>query len=162
MGKAALVVLALILIPWKLRVQTNASVVPADKRVVAAEVSGVVRSVAVREGQRVQAGDTLAMLDDSENRMRLGRATAELGIARRQMADAEVRRDPAAGSQARLTMELHQTEVDLYREKVEKARLVASITGAVVTPKVEEKVANCRMWARCSASWWTRITWLWK
>jgi RND family efflux transporter MFP subunit len=141
-GKAALVILALILVPWKLRVQTNASVVPADKRVVAAEVSGVVRSVAVREGQRVQAGDPLARLDDSENRMRLGRATTELEIARRQMADAEVRRDPAAQSQARLAMELHQTEVDLYREKVEKARLVASITGAVVTPKVEEKVGE--------------------
>ncbi|MBI4165262.1 MAG: efflux RND transporter periplasmic adaptor subunit [Acidobacteria bacterium] len=140
--KAALVILALVLVPWKLRVQTNATVAPADKRVVAAEVSGVVRSVALREGQRVQAGDPLASLDDSENRMRLGRATAELEIARRQMAEAEVRRDPAAVSQARLAMELHQTEVNLYTQKVKKARLLASISGSVVTPKVEEKAGQ--------------------
>jgi RND family efflux transporter MFP subunit len=140
--KGALVILALIVIPWKLRIQTNATVVPADRRIVAAEVSGVVRSVAIHEGQRVEAGDPLAALDDSENRMRLGRSTAELEIARRQMADAEARREPAAESQARLAMELHQTEVKLYREKVERARLLASISGVVVTPKVEEKVGE--------------------
>lgn len=140
--KAALVILALIVIPWKLRIQSNATVVPADRRVVTAEVSGVIRTVAVHEGQHVRAGETLAALDDSEYRMRLGRASTELEIARRQLADAEVRRETAAASQARLAMELHQTEVDLYREKVEKARLVASIAGAVVTPKVEEKVGE--------------------
>ena len=74
--KGALVILALIVIPWKLRIQTNATVVPADRRIVAAEVSGVVRSVAVHEGQRVETGDPLAALDDGENRMRLGRASS--------------------------------------------------------------------------------------
>jgi RND family efflux transporter MFP subunit len=140
--KAALVILALVGIPWKLRIQTNATVVPADRRLVVAEVSGVVRSVPVREGARVEAGALLAALDDSENRMRLGRAAAELEIARRQMADAEARRDPAAESQARLAMELHQSEVNLYREKVARSRLAAPITGVVITPKVEEKVGE--------------------
>jgi len=140
--KAALVALALIVIPWKLRVQTNATVVPADRRVVSAEVGGVVRSVAVREGQRVEAGETLATLDDSENRMRLGRAAAELEIARRRMSEAEARRDWAAVSQARLAMELHQADTELYGDKVEMARLSALIPGVVVTPKVEEQVGK--------------------
>ena len=140
--KAGLVVLALIVIPWKLRIQSNATVVPADRRMITSEVTGVIRRVAIREGHRVQAGDPLAFLDDSENRMRLGRATTELEIARRQLAEAQARRDPAAASQARLAMELHQTEVILYTEKVKKARLLAPISGAVVTPKVEEKAGQ--------------------
>jgi RND family efflux transporter MFP subunit len=140
--KAGLVVLALIVLPWKLRVQTNATVVPADRRVVSAEVDGVIKQVEVREGQRVSAGSVLAALDDSDNRVRLGKALTDLEIANRQLAEAEARHDWAAASQARLAMDLHQVEAKLYREKVEKARLVASITGVVVTPKVEEKVGQ--------------------
>jgi RND family efflux transporter MFP subunit len=140
--KAGLVVLALIVLPWKLRVQTNATVVPADRRVVSAEVDGVIKQVEVREGQRVSAGSALAALDDSDNRVRLGKALTDLEIANRQLAEAEARHDWAAASQARLAMDLHQVEAKLYREKVEKARLVASITGVVVTPKVEEKVGQ--------------------
>ncbi len=140
--KAALVVLALIIIPWKLRVQTNATIVPADRRIVSAEVSGVLRSVEVREGQRVEAGSALAAIEDSDYRVQLGRALTELEIARRRMAEAESRRDSTAVSQARLTMELHLAQASLYREKVAKARLLASISGVVVTPKVEEKTGK--------------------
>jgi hypothetical protein len=39
-------------------------------------------------------------------------------------------------------MDLHQAEVTLYQEKVEKAHLRASIHGVVVTPKVEEKIGK--------------------
>ena len=39
-------------------------------------------------------------------------------------------------------MDLHQAEVNLYQEKVDKARLRASIHGVVVTPKVEEKTGK--------------------
>ena len=39
-------------------------------------------------------------------------------------------------------MDLHQAEVNLYQEKVEKAHLRASIHGVVVTPKVEEKIGK--------------------
>ena len=49
--KAAIVIGLLVIVPWKFRIQTNATVVPAEKRVVSAEVSGVVQSVPVREGQ---------------------------------------------------------------------------------------------------------------
>ncbi len=137
--KVAAVVLALVLVPWKMRVSTNATVVPAERRTVSAEVAGVVRQVLVREGDRVQAGAVLAQVDDGENRVLLSTATANLQAARRQMADAESRRDLALAGQARLRMELHQSEVDLYQALVEKARLRAPIAGVVVTPKVEER-----------------------
>jgi RND family efflux transporter MFP subunit len=140
--KAAMVIGLLVIIPWRFRIQTNALVVPAERRVVSAEVSGVIESVPVREGQRVHAGDVVASLVDSDYRLLLESAITNLGLDRRQLEDAEARRDWTAASQAQLSMDLHQAEVDLYREKVDKAQLRAPITGIVITPKVEEKAGQ--------------------
>ena len=141
-SKAGIAALLLIVLPWKYRIQTNAIVVPAERRMVSAEVSGVVHRVLAREGQRVSAGDELAGLDDSEDRIRLERALTDLALAHRQLAEAEEKRDWAGASQARLNMDLHQAEANLYQEKVAKAHLRASIQGVVVTPKVEEKIGK--------------------
>ena len=141
-SKVGIAALFLIVVPWKYRIQTNATVVPAERRMVSAEVSGVVQWVPVREGQRVSAGDELAELDDSDDRIRLERALTDLALAHRQLAEAEEKRDWAGASQARLNLDLHQAEVNLYQEKVAKARLRASIQGVVVTPKVEEKAGK--------------------
>ena len=90
-SKAGIAALLLIVVPWKYRIQTNATVVPAERRIVSAEVSGVVQQVPVREGQRVSAGDELAGLDDSDDRIRLQRAMTDLALAHRQLAEAEKR-----------------------------------------------------------------------
>ena len=140
--KAAVAIGLLVIIPWKFRIQTNATVVPAERRVVSAEVSGVVETVPVREGQRVQAGEVVASLVDSDYRLLLEGAVSNLGLARRQLEDAEARRDWTAAGQAQLSMDLHKAEVDLYREKVDKAQLRSPITGVVVTSKVEEKAGQ--------------------
>jgi GAF domain-containing protein len=140
--KAGLVVCLLIIIPWKFRIQTNATVVPAQKRVVSSEVSGVIASVNVREGQRVESGDVLASLTDSDSKLLLEGALSNMGIARRQLEDAEARRDWTAAGQAQLSMDLHKAEADLYREKVDKALLRSPIDGVVITPRVEEKTGQ--------------------
>jgi GAF domain-containing protein len=141
-SKVGLAALLLVVVPWKYRIQTNATVVPAERRMVSAEVSGVVQRVYVREGQRVNAGDELATLDDSDDRIRLERALTDLALAHRQLAEAEEKRDWPGASQARLNMTLHQAEVNLFQERVEQAHLRASIRGVVVTPKVEEKTGR--------------------
>jgi hypothetical protein len=91
--KSAVVIGLLVIIPWKFRIQTNAAVVPAQRRVVSAEVSGVIASVPVREGERVNAGEVVAALVDSDNRVLLEGAITNFGLARRQLEDAEGRRD---------------------------------------------------------------------
>ena len=136
------VALALIVIPWKMRLTVNAAVVPAERRTVTSEAERVIRTVQVREGQVVEAGAVLAELDDSDDLVRLARAEADSGLARRDLAEAEARRDLALATQARLRTEKHQAEVALYRERVDRARLRAPITGVVVTPKVEEKAGK--------------------
>lgn len=140
--KLGLVALVLTVVPWKMRVGANASVVPAERRVVSAEVGGVIQRVLVREGDRVTTDIILAELDASDDRVRLERALTDLALARRDLNDAEARRDLGVASQARLRMEMHQAEVALYQQRVDKARLRAPSSGVVVTPKVEEKVGQ--------------------
>jgi len=140
--KAAIVAGLLIIVPWRFRIQTNATVVPAERRVVSAVTSGVIRSIPVREGQRVQAGDVVAALEDADYRVQLQAALTNWGLSRRQLEDAEARHDWATASQAQLSMGLHKAEVDLYREKVDKAQLRSPIAGVVVTPKIEEKAGQ--------------------
>ncbi|MGH9862662.1 MAG: GAF domain-containing protein, partial [Candidatus Acidiferrales bacterium] len=132
----------LIIPPWPMRIGANAQVVPVQRLVVASEVEGVIEKVFVREGSEVKGGEVLAELGSSDERVRLERAQAELAVSRRNWSENESRGRRAAANQARLEMEAHQAEVELYRERVEKARLRAPAAGVVVTPKVEEKVGS--------------------
>jgi biotin carboxyl carrier protein len=80
--RAGVVVLALILIPWPMRVGADATVVPAQRRMVSTIEGGMVRRVLVHEGDTVEAGQLLAQLDDSDDLVKLARAQAALLQAR--------------------------------------------------------------------------------
>ena len=135
-------VLLLIVIPWKMRITANAIVVPAERRAVTAPVAGVIQEVRVHEGQAVPAGTVLAVLDSSDDRVRLEQARADLALAKRELGEADIRRDSAAAGQARLRVEMYEAQVGLYGERVEKAAMRAPVAGIVVTPKVEELVGK--------------------
>lgn len=140
--KVGLVLLALIAVPWKLRIEAGATVVPAGRRVVSTQVEGVIKRVSVREGDQVAEGAVLAELDDTDNRLRLGQAQTDWALARRDLQDAGARGELGAVAQARLQMEVAQEEFSLFRQKVDLARLRSPIAGVIVTPKVEEKVGK--------------------
>ncbi len=140
--RAGLVALFLTIIPWPLRVGTDATVVPAERRVVSAMEGGTVKQVFVHEGDLVKPGQALAQLDDSEDRVKLAEANAALSQARRELAEAEFRNDPAAAGQAQIRNELHSAEVSLEQQRMNEARLTSPIGGIVVTPKVEEKTGT--------------------
>ena len=137
--RAAIVAAILILVPWPVRVRTDATVVPAERRIVSSVEGGVVRHVFVHEGETVQPGQLLAQLDDSEDRIKLAQAEAAFAQARREIAEAEFRNDPSAAGQAKMRADLHNAEVRLEQQRVAAADLRAPIAGVVVTPKIEEK-----------------------
>ncbi|HTV58777.1 MAG TPA: GAF domain-containing protein [Verrucomicrobiae bacterium] len=137
--RAVWIALALLVIPWPLRLGTDATVVPAEKRVVSAFVGGVVRQVFIHEGQNVESGEILAQLDDGDDRMKLAQAQADLAQARRDLAEAEFRNDTTAAGQAKIRTDLHEAEVDLEQRRIAEAQLRAPISGIVTTPKVEDK-----------------------
>ena len=140
--RAGLVALALILIPWPMRVGTDATVVPAERRIVSTIEGGVVQHVFVHEGDAVQPGQVLAQLYDGDDLVRLAQAQAALAQARHDLAEAEFRNDAAAAGQANIRVNLHAVEAQLDEQRVAQAQLRAPIAGIVVTPKVEERAGT--------------------
>jgi GAF domain-containing protein/biotin carboxyl carrier protein len=140
--RTALVAAILILVPWPLRVGTDLTVVPAQRRVVASIAGGIVERVFVHEGQAVTPEQPLAQLNDSEDRVKLARAEAALAQAQRALSDAEFRNDPAAASDAKIQAEVHGAEVAFEQQRLDEAQLRAPIAGVIVTPKVEEKTGT--------------------
>jgi GAF domain-containing protein len=140
--RAVVVGVLLVVVPWPLRVDGTAQIVPGQRRVVTAESEGIVKQVFVHEGDSVAAGDPLAQLDDGEIRVRLEVGRSQLALARHDLAEAGLHRDLAAAGRARLRMEMAQAAVDLESDRLVRARLVAPIAGIVVTPKVEEKAGR--------------------
>jgi GAF domain-containing protein/multidrug resistance efflux pump len=137
--RAALIIGALVLIPWPMRVGTDATVVSADRRVVSAIGGGVVQRVFVHEGDVVQAGQVLAQLDNSDDRVKLAQAEEARAQARHDLAESEFRNDPSAAGQAKIQNDLYQAEVDLQNQRVAESILRAPIAGLVVTPKIEDR-----------------------
>ena len=141
-SRLAIVAGLLIAIPWPVRIAANATVVPAERRVVIAEAGGIVERVLIHEGSVVKPGQLLGVLDSSADRVKLAEAQTSLSLAQSDLADAEYRRDSAAAGQARLKIDLYQAETDLQMKRVSEAQLLAPISGVVVTPKVEQKTGT--------------------
>jgi GAF domain-containing protein/multidrug resistance efflux pump len=137
--RVALIAGALILIPWPLRVGTDATVVSRERRVVSAIGGGVIQHVFVHEGEVVQQDQVLAQLDNSDDRVKLAQAQEALAQARHELAESEFRNDPSAAGQAKIQADLHQAEVDLEQQRVAESVLRAPIGGLVVTNKIEDK-----------------------
>lgn len=140
--RAGIIAALLVLIPWPMRVGTDATVVPAERRIVSTIDGGIVQRVLIHEGDNVQKGQVLAQLYNGEDRVKLAQAEAALSQARRELAEAEFHNDPATAGQAKIRADLHTAEVQLEQQRVAAAQLVAPITGMVVTPKAEEKVGT--------------------
>jgi len=140
--RTALVLAFLILVPWPMRVSTDATVVPAQRRVVSSIDGGVVQRVFVHEGDLVQAGQVLAQLDASDDQMKLAEADAALAQSRRELAEAEFRNDPSAAGQAKIRSDMHQAQVDLEQQRVAESQLRSAIAGMVITPKVQDKAGS--------------------
>jgi len=140
--KAAFVAAVLIIVPWPMRVSTNATVVPAQRRMISAITGGIVQRIFVHEGDLASRGQILAQLDDSDARLKLDHAQTDFALAQRELAQAESRRDLTTAAQARLHASIAQAEVKLETERVADAQLLAPIDGVVVTPKIEEKTGS--------------------
>ncbi|MDB5478433.1 MAG: EmrA/EmrK family multidrug efflux transporter periplasmic adaptor subunit [Alphaproteobacteria bacterium] len=67
------------------RITTDNAYVAAEIAQVTASVSGIVKDVKVNDTQEVKRGDVLVVLDDSDAKLALAQAEAELGLAARKV-----------------------------------------------------------------------------
>ena len=142
-GVAAVVVLiALIAIPWTVRVGGLARVVPGRRASVTAGVDGIVRSVIRREGDEVKAGEVLATLDPSNYVAALAEAQAEYRIA-----DSEVSRYREAGDAPAMFEALSrkgelEARINLEEDRFAHTQIRSPVSGVIVTPRIEERVGQ--------------------
>ncbi len=98
---------------------------------VSAKITGKVRDVRVEEGQRVEAGDILATLDDSEARVEVELRRAQLAAARAQLTEAEA---SSANAQREYGRQQEIAELELTSASaLDAARTGAEASRARVT-----------------------------
>lgn len=99
-------------VPWKL--STDCSVVPERSSVIVAEHSGKIVEVLVREGDRVQEGELLARMEDTE-------FLTQIAVARQQQLRWEVEKGKAQAVNSEADRKI--AELGAQREKHNIARL---------------------------------------
>lgn len=135
-------VLFLIFFPIPMRLVGDASVAPQSTAQIQPEVAGVVRSVAVHEGDHVKKGEVLAELDDWDYRSAIAAAQAKYNGATAEMNRALSANDGTEAGIQRLQSDFWSSELERARERLEKTRLRSPIDGIVTTPSVETMVGR--------------------
>ncbi|HEV2386663.1 MAG TPA: efflux RND transporter periplasmic adaptor subunit [Candidatus Acidoferrales bacterium] len=140
-GRAGLLaaVAAIVLVPLPTSVSSNFLLEPIRRTEIRPPAPGVVEQVLVRTGQRVAAGQTLALMANPALEESLVRDQSRLAQIERSLLDAE-----AAGNQTRIgeaERERKEAESELaqVQGKLAGLRLRSPQAGIVTTPEVEQK-----------------------
>ncbi len=129
--------LLFLLVPWKFETVEGRFVLePAQRAVLRAEVPGSVASMRVREGQRVEAGETIAVLQnlDLESAASQKHADAQVAQARATQAALQYVGFGPADRERQQTREQEK----MLLEQVGKLRITAPIAGTVVTARPQD------------------------
>jgi RND family efflux transporter MFP subunit len=132
------------------RVQVASPVEPLRTIELAARTDGIVADVAVEAGDAVQAGQVLARIDVREQQAELARAEAALREAKANFERLERLRerdyvDEASFATARAELEVAESDVELWRTRVDFGRIVSPIDGHVIERRIEPGAAIGRL-----------------
>lgn len=132
----------LVFFPWWSKTGGEVRVLPSRIYPVSAEVQGVVQTVLVQEGDRIQAGQTLAVLAPDEQRVALGRAQAQHDILNRRVLQLEAEGNLGEARLERARLQQASAEVELHRARLAQTVLLSPIAGVMITPRLEEHVGQ--------------------
>ncbi|MGC1449860.1 MAG: GAF domain-containing protein [Candidatus Sulfotelmatobacter sp.] len=139
---AAAVALFLVFFPIPMRLAGDATVAPVRKAQVMSSIDGVVKSVYVREGDRVHPGTILADLEDWELRAAFAAANARYATALSEMNRALAANDGTEAGIQRVQADYFAAELKRAQERLERAHLRSPLEGIVATPHVENFVGR--------------------
>jgi RND family efflux transporter MFP subunit len=134
--------LLLVLLPWRTRVSGHARILPGQRASVTAGVDGIITSVLRREGDRVGPGDLIATIRDENYEAALEEARASLAIA-----DSEVARYREAGDagsmfEAQSKRAELAAKIALASDHLARTRVRAPVGGVIMTPRLDERVGQ--------------------
>jgi RND family efflux transporter MFP subunit len=134
---SAAALLFLVAFPLPLRVDGEAVVTPVHRAQVQAETEGIVSKVFVREGQRVQAGQILAEMENWNSRSTLAETQSKYESALMQMNHHLAVNDGSAAGAERVQADYWRAELSRAQELLEKSELRSPIEGIISTPRVD-------------------------
>jgi RND family efflux transporter MFP subunit len=135
-------VLFLALFPLPLRVDGPATVAPGHAARVGAEVDGVVKLVAVKEGDRVVKGAVLGALEDWDYRSALAAARAKRETAITLMNHALAANDGTEAGIQQAQADYWTAEVARAEERLNRTVMRSPIDGVVASPHMENLVGR--------------------
>ncbi len=135
-GVTAAAILFLLFCPLPMRVSGEATVEPQHVVTIAAPADGNVEAVAVREGQRVIAGQQLGTMNDWQWKADLATAQAKYEAAELGM-EASLAGGSAQAGDDRAQVEFLKSEVARAQSRVDSAELRSPIDGVVATPALQ-------------------------
>lgn len=146
------------LTPIDFTIDARGQVQPAQRRHVFATNSGIVRSLQVSSGQKVEQGDLLLELDSPELELEIRRVEGELGTTEKRIQSIEASRldfglntpdsvnqmNSLAGELKELKQKRENLihEIDLLSQRLGDLKIVSPIRGQVVTWDVERLLSH--------------------
>lgn len=124
------------------RVSGRAVVEGQVQRAVVAPFDGFVASAAIRAGQRVKRGDSLATLDERDLLLEERKWQAESEQAERKYRDALAKHERANARILSAQLNEASAQLDLARDKLSRARLVAPFDGIVVSGDLSQMLGS--------------------
>ena len=111
LGIGAVFLIAIIVIPWELRISADFRILPRQESIVRAETAGTVDEILVTEGDDVAAGDLIARLYDPDKEKELSFVEGELASKRAELAQLRAGPRPEEIDQAETLVETRRTEL---------------------------------------------------
>ena len=139
-GAAALLVL--FLPPTAVKTTSDFLLEPQRRLEVKTPVAGLVRTVAVREGETVPAGSVLAVLHNPEIEAQVEMVASQLNLAESSHRAALARSD--FGASERYLQEIRRLGAEKAEADRKREQLVlrAPFTGVIATPQIEQRVGE--------------------
>jgi GAF domain-containing protein/biotin carboxyl carrier protein len=139
---AAAVLLLLFVVPWRIRIEGPARVVPARRAAVTAGVDGIIRSVLRREGDVVAPGEVIATLQPAVYEASLADARAAYQIAESEVARYRDVGDSASMFEAAARRDELRARIAMEEDRFASTSLRAPVGGTIVTPRVDQRVGQ--------------------
>ncbi len=136
------ILLALVVLPWNIRLTGTARVLPGRRMALTAAVPGTIASVLHREGDSVKEGDVVATLDDADYQAAAAQARADFDIARNSVAQNQSSGDTSELARSSSRLEEARARAAVAESNLAQTKIRAPATGVLITPHLEERIGQ--------------------
>ncbi|PSB61692.1 RND transporter [Chroococcidiopsis cubana SAG 39.79] len=124
-----------------LRINASGKVVPIQSVNVSPKVAGVLKNLLVEQGDRVQAGQIIAKMDDADLQAQLIQVRAKLAQAQAELAQARAGNRIQEIDRAQAQVDAAQARANFAREKLERYRRLTQ-QGAIAQNELDQYVSE--------------------